>query len=117
MSDTRLSAPTPEPATHDDGGCSCPWHSRRLFTSLLLAGAAAPVLGQDGEGVRSEVGKTSRLAKLVPAEQVEEAAAAQYAQMQKQAAQQRSLAPANHPQVVRLRSIAERLPRASAPTC
>ncbi|MBT9487854.1 MAG: M48 family metallopeptidase [Rubrivivax sp.] len=111
MSDHRTTA-IPAAPVHDDGGCSCPWHprpSRRLFTSLLLAGAAAPVLGQDSEGVRSEVGKTSRLAKLVPAEQVEQAAAAQYAQMQKEAAQQRSLAPANHPQVVRLRSIAERL--------
>ncbi len=94
-------------------GCRCALHGRRLFTGgLLVAGgaAAAPVLAQQPqEGVRGEVGQTSRFAKLVPAEQVEQAAAAQYAQMTREAAGQRALAPANHPQVIRLRAIAERL--------
>ncbi len=91
-------------------GCGCALHGRRLFTGLLLAGgagAALPALAQ--EGVRDEVGRQSRLARLVPAEQVEAAAAAQYAQMMQQASAQRALAPANHPQVVRLRTIADRL--------
>ncbi len=59
--------------------------------------------------MRGDVGKTSRFAKLVPAEQVEQAAAAQYSQMQREAAQKRALAPPTHPQVVRLRAIAQRL--------
>jgi Zn-dependent protease with chaperone function len=106
----RTDADVPAPALAHGRDCGCPLHGRRLFTGLLLAGAAAPLLAQDGtEGVRGEVGKTSRFAKLVPAEQVEKAAAAQYTQMTRDAAQQRALAPATHPQVVRLRAIAQRL--------
>jgi predicted Zn-dependent protease len=92
-------------------GCGCPLHSRRLFTGLLLAGGAsalaAPAAAQDG--VREDVGKESRFTKLVSAEQVEAAAAQQYAQMMREAAQKGALAPANHPQVQRLRSIANRI--------
>jgi predicted Zn-dependent protease len=97
----------------------CPWRapvSRRLFTGLLLAGgagAAAPrafaqAAGGD-EGLRGEVGRTSRAAKLVPAEQVEAAAEQQYRQMLRDAAAQKALAPADHPQVQRLRFIAQRI--------
>ena len=80
--------------------------------ALLLPAAlsGAPAMAKDDvpkEGI--DVGKTSRLAKLVPAEQVERSAAQQYQQMKQQAAQQRALAPDNHPQVVRLRAIAQRL--------
>jgi predicted Zn-dependent protease len=94
--------------------CGCALHSRRLFTAGLALGAAWPVLAQDSnsaadDGLRREVGKTSSMAKLVPAEQVESAAARQYAQMLQQAAQQRALAPENHPQLQRLRYIAQRL--------
>jgi predicted Zn-dependent protease len=96
-------------------GCGCRRHSRRGFTGLLLAGAL-PVLAQQGgradavdEGVRREVGKPSAAAQLVPAERVEAAAARQYAQMLQQAAQQRALAPESHPQLQRLRYIAQRL--------
>jgi predicted Zn-dependent protease len=81
---------------------------RRLFnTALLGAGAAlaAPVLAREGV----EVGKESAFTKFVSAEQVEQAAATQYVQMQKQAAEKRALAPDNHPQVVRLRAIAARI--------
>ncbi len=106
----RTDASIPEPALAHASGCRCPLHARRLFTGLtagLAAGAALPALAQDG--VQGDVGKTSRFAKLVPAEQVEQAAAAQYGQMKREAAQQRALAPASHPQVVRLRTIAQRL--------
>jgi predicted Zn-dependent protease len=94
--------------------CACALHSRRLFTGALLAGAALPALGQDNnaaadEGVRRDVGKESKFTKLVPAGQIEEAAAKQYAQMLQKAAQQRALAPDSHPQVQRLRFIAQRL--------
>ncbi len=96
--------------------CSCALHSRRLFgAGLLAAGAAAtlPARAQQPQpsdtGVRSDVGKESRFTKLVPAEQVEQAAAQQYAQMMRAAADQRALGPDKHPQVLRLRAIAQRI--------
>ena len=96
--------------------CSCALHSRRTFGAALLAGGAAaslPALAQQPQpadiGVRKEVGKESRFTKLVPAEQVEQAAAQQYAQMMRGAADQRALGPDNHPQVQRLRAIAQRI--------
>jgi predicted Zn-dependent protease len=99
----------------DDVSCACPMHllrSRRLFTGLL-ASAALPVWAQQKatteDGVRRDVGKESQFTKLVPAEQVEAAAQKQYAQMLQQAQQQRALAPDTHPQVERLRYIAQRL--------
>jgi Zn-dependent protease with chaperone function len=49
------------------------------------------------------------LRKLVSAEQVEGAAAQQYSQMMASAQQQKALYPADHPQVRRLRGIAQRL--------
>ena len=81
---------------------------RRIFTGALLAagaGAFGPALAREGV----EVGKKSIFAGAVSAEQIEQAAGQQYVQMQRQAAQQRALAPAEHPQVVRLRAIAQRL--------
>jgi predicted Zn-dependent protease len=96
--------------------CRCALHSRRLFTGLLVAAGASvalPAWAQadtlDAEGLRRDVGKESKFTKLVPAEQVEQAAAQQYAQMLRQAAQQRALAPDSHPQLQRLRYIAQRL--------
>jgi len=96
--------------------CLCALHSRRLFgTSLLAAGAASalPAMAQQPQpsdiGVRSDVGKESRFTKLVPAEQVEQAAAQQYAQMMRGAADQRALGPDKHPQVLRLHAIAQRI--------
>jgi predicted Zn-dependent protease len=99
--------------------CRCTLHARRSFTALLAGAATLPALAQDKaaaeEGVRKDVGKESRFTKLVPAEQVEAAAAQQYAQMLKQAQQQRALAPDNHPQLERLRYIAQRLVPATEP--
>jgi predicted Zn-dependent protease len=100
----------------DDVSCSCPMHllrSRRLFTGLL-AGAALPVWAQGtaaaaDEGVKRDVGKESKFTKLISAEQMEGAAQKQYAQMLTQAQQQKALAPDSHPQVERLRYIAQRL--------
>jgi predicted Zn-dependent protease len=111
MSDFHTDARVDAPLLAHGRACGCPLHQRRLFTGLIAAGAAMPaaVWAQEGEGVRGEVGKTSRFAKLVPAEQVEQAAAAQYTQMRREAAQKRALAPADHPQMVRLQAIARRL--------
>jgi predicted Zn-dependent protease len=94
------------PALVHAQGCRCALHSRRLFTGGLIAAAALPSAFAR-EGV--EVGKPSSLSKLVSAEQVEQAAAQQYAQMTRSAAQQRALAPESHPQVQRLRYIAKRI--------
>ena len=79
------------------------WSSRRAFLALAGASAVAPALAQ------VDVGKSSSLRKLVPAEKLETAANQQYAQMMSEASGQKALAPDNHPQVVRLRSIARRL--------
>ena len=88
--------------------CRCALHSRRLFTGgLLAAGAGLALPTWAREGV--EVGPRSSFTKLVSAEQIEQAAGQQYAQMQQQAAQKNALAPPNHPQVVRLRAISQRL--------
>ena len=81
---------------------------RRLFTGALLAagaGAALPVLAREGV----EVGKKSIFAGAVSADQIEQSATQQYVQMQRQYAQQKALAPDNHPQLIRLRAIAQRL--------
>jgi predicted Zn-dependent protease len=108
--DFNLDARVAVPALAHGRGCRCAMHGRRRFAFGAAALAAAPALAQPvQEGVQGDVGRTSRLAKLVPAEQVEAAAAQQYAQMTREAAQQRALGPADHPQVVRLRAIAERL--------
>lgn len=83
---------------------SSPWSSgRRAF--LLAAGgaAAAPVLAQ------VDVGESSRLRTLVPADELEKAAVQQYGQMLEQARGKRALAPESHPQLQRLRAIATRL--------
>jgi predicted Zn-dependent protease len=96
------------PHLHACAGCGCTGVSRRLFSSVLLAGGAGlalPVAAREGV----EVGRSSKFSKLVSAEQVEQAATAQYAQLQQQASQQRALGPDSHPQVVRLRAIAQRI--------
>ena len=76
---------------------------RRVF--LLAAGAlaAGPALSQ------VDVGRGSQLRNLVPADEIEQAATQQYAEMMQQAKAKGALAPANHPQLRRLRSISSRL--------
>ena len=95
----------------DCRGCAPRVPARRWFTGLLGAGAAASALpAWAREGV--EVGKQSWATKLVPPEQIENAAAQQYRSMLVQAQQQpkgSALVPASHPQVQRLRGIAERI--------
>ena len=89
-------------------GCGCSWHSRRLFGRALLGASAAlavPAWARDGVQVDNQ----STLAKLVPAEEIESAAAKQYQQMLKEAAEKKALAPSDHPQVLRLRAISQRL--------
>lgn len=55
------------------------------------------------------VGARSAFTKVISADQVEQAAAQQYLQLKQQAESKRALAPANHPQVARLRGIGNRI--------
>ncbi len=80
----------------------------------MLAAGASLALPAWADGV--VVDERSIATKLVPADQLEAAAAAQYRQMLQQAAQRNQLAPPNHPQLQRLRSIAQRIiPFSSSP--
>ncbi len=81
------------------------WAGRRAF--LLAAGAGAvaatPALAQ------VDVGAPSKLRNLVPAEEIETAAAQQYTQLVTDARAKGALAPQGNPQLQRLRTIAGRL--------
>jgi predicted Zn-dependent protease len=78
-----------------------------VLAGLLLTAPAALTLAAAREGV--EVGQNSAFSRLVPAEQVEHSAGQQYAQLLAQAESKRALGNANHPQVQRLRAIANRI--------
>ena len=81
---------------------------RVLVAGAMLACAslaATPVLAREGVQVQD----SSILSRLVPAEDLEAAAAKQYGQMATQAREQNALLPDDHPQVVRLRTIAKRI--------
>lgn len=82
---------------------------RFRLNALLLSGAllSAWPVAHAREGV--EVGRASQFSKLVSAEQVEQGAVQQYAEMKQEASTQNALLPANHPQVIRLKAIAKRL--------
>lgn len=107
--DFRTDAAVAAPALAHAEGCRCALHSRRLFTGGLLAAATLPVHFDAAAREGVEVGRQSNFSKLVSAEQVEQAATQQYAQMKRQASQQNALAPETHPQVRRLRYIAQRI--------
>src|SRR6478735_2766829 len=78
-------------------------HGRRGFLLTVGAFAAAPVLAQ------VDVGQSSRLRSLVPANELEVAAAQQYGQLLEEARAKHALAPESHPQLQRLRRIASNL--------
>lgn len=84
---------------------------RTLAAGLCVALAASVAVpgGQAWAREGVDVGGQSGFARLVPAEQLEQAAAQQYQQMALQARQQKALLPDNHPQVIRLRAIARRI--------
>lgn len=73
--------------------------------ACVAAVATGPAVSREGV----DVGGNSSFSKLVPAADVEKASTQQYADLLKKAAEQRALAPADHPQVVRLRAIAQRI--------
>lgn len=92
---------------HPASRASHRWVARRGFLQASAAGALTAVAGVGHAQV--EVGKSSSMRKLVPAEQLEKAADQQYLQMMQEASGQRVLLPASHPQVRRLHGIAKRI--------
>lgn len=82
------------------------WQARRAF--LLAAGATAAA-GATGALAQVDVGASSGLRKLVPAETLEASARQQYAQVLAEARAKGALAPDDHPQLLRLRAIANKL--------
>ena len=93
--------PTEAPAT-----ATPRWPARRAF--MLSAGATA-AWGATGALAQVDVGSASGLRKLVPAETLENSARQQYAQILEEARSKGALAPDDHPQLLRLRAIANRL--------
>ena len=83
------------------------WPGRRAF--LLAAAGTAAALASAPAAAQVDVGKASQLRNLVPAEELEVAATQQYAKTLSDAKAQGALAPANDPQLMRLRGIATRL--------
>jgi Zn-dependent protease with chaperone function len=67
----------------------------------------APPENESDTGI--QVDKPSKLRNLVPAEQLERAADKQFNQMKREAAQKNALARDDHPELIRLRTIAQRL--------
>lgn len=76
-----------------------------LTLSMVFAAPFAAAQAQDGIAVD----QGSRVRQLVPAQQLEEQATQQYAQLIQEARQKGVLVPENHPQVQRLRTIAKRI--------
>ncbi len=83
------------------------WQGRRGF--LLAAAGVATSAAAGSALAQVEVGPASGLRKLVPADELESASTQEYSKMLAQARAQGALAPAGHPQLQRLRGIANRL--------
>ncbi len=83
------------------------WNRRRGF--LLAAASAAATAATQPAFAQVEVGKSSQVRNLVPAESLEKAASQQYAQTMGEARAKSALAPDNNPQLIKLRTIAQRL--------
>jgi len=77
-----------------------------LATVLGLVASIGTNAAED-DGVH--VGKPSSFRKLVPAQQLEQQSAAQFGELKRSAAGKNALAPEGHPQLKRLRSIANRI--------
>jgi len=80
----------------------------RFSSAVLVATLALPGLAvAQREGV--DVGGNSGFAQLVPADDIEASATKQYSEILMQAASKKALGGPDHPQVIRLRRIAQRL--------
>ena len=94
------------PSTGHHLHCRCAQHARRRFSAALIAAAGLPATALAQTIPEC---KRSGFTKMVSAQQVEQAATQQYRQMLQQASNQKALGPKDHPQVVRLRAIAQRI--------
>ena len=83
------------------------WAGRRAF--LLASSASVLALATTPVGAQVSVGNSSRLRNLVPAEDLEVAAAQQYAKLLSDARAQGALANPGNAQLQRLRAISSRL--------
>ena len=83
-------------------------HMSTVRHCLLLALACAPLLHTPAQA-QVDVGRASVMRQLVPAETLEGSATQQYQELLQKAKAQGALADASHPQLQRLRSIAQRL--------
>jgi Zn-dependent protease with chaperone function len=79
------------------------WPGRRAFLLAAAGAAATPLLAQ------VDVGPSSQLRNLVPADEIEAAATQEYAKLLAEARAKGTLAPQGNPQLQRLRTIAARL--------
>lgn len=86
--------------------CRCALHGRRRFSAALITSALLPAAARAQTIPECQ---RSSFTKMVSAQQVEQAATQQYRQMLQKASSQRALGPKDHPQVVRLRAIAQRI--------
>ncbi len=107
----RLSSSSP---AVEPGEAPSRWSPRRGFLLAAAAGGATALLPGLAAG-QVDVGGSSGLRKLVPAQQLESAAGQQYSQMLAEARAKNALAPDNHPQLQRLRRIAQKLIPFAAP--
>lgn len=89
------------------------WQARRAF--LLAAGGAAAGAAAGSAWAQVDVGSSSGLRKLVPAETLENSARQQYSQVLAEARAKGALAPDDYPQLKRLRGIAQKLIPHTAP--
>ncbi|MFM2035846.1 MAG: hypothetical protein RL459_1111 [Pseudomonadota bacterium] len=85
-------------------GCSAGRVAVLSLVGLLLS-AGLPVAARDGV----QVGQNSAFSRLVPAEQIESSSSLQYSQMLQQADEKNALAGKDHPQLKRLRAIADKI--------
>jgi Zn-dependent protease with chaperone function len=104
-----LKSPAADAASSASSHPAPRWQARRAFLLAAGASAAGSALAQ------VDVGSSSSLRKLVPAETLETSARQQYAQVLAEARAKGALAPEGHPQLQRLHTIAQKLIPHAAP--
>ena len=113
LANVRAPSPAPQPDADAPGGQPLSASlrlGRRGFVHTVAAGAAVAGLGAwPLAQAQVDVGKASGLRKLVPAGELEQAAAQQYQEMMAEARQKNALVPDNHPQLRALRATANKL--------